>query len=172
MALLPTFVNILNTYSFCNLHDLSWGTKGLESSDGHGPKAGEGKNGNYKDAVAQRKAEEDRKKKEADIKDRMEGHFQFFRSCLLIFWLLSQMGFAYLVITFDTDGSYYLKYLFYVVAFFNCFRLVGSIAFLIIQAKLGVFKCCIRGVMKDRLNAKQKKNRQAQAMALPNGNPV
>lgn len=27
MAFLPSYINILNTYSFCNLHDLSWGTK-------------------------------------------------------------------------------------------------------------------------------------------------
>ncbi|KAI9472177.1 MAG: chitin synthase 1 [Benjaminiella poitrasii] len=26
--LLPTYVNILNVYAFCNIHDVSWGTKG------------------------------------------------------------------------------------------------------------------------------------------------
>ncbi|KAJ3329318.1 Chitin synthase, class 2, partial [Blyttiomyces sp. JEL0837] len=28
ILMLPTFVNILNVYAFCNLHDISWGTKG------------------------------------------------------------------------------------------------------------------------------------------------
>ena len=28
LLLLPSFVNILLIYSFCNLHDVSWGTKG------------------------------------------------------------------------------------------------------------------------------------------------
>lgn len=28
MLFLPSFVNILNVYAFCNLHDVSWGTKG------------------------------------------------------------------------------------------------------------------------------------------------
>ena len=28
--MLPTFINIIMIFSFCNLHDLSWGTKGLE----------------------------------------------------------------------------------------------------------------------------------------------
>ncbi|KAI8097825.1 chitin synthase 2 [Gilbertella persicaria] len=28
MFLLPTYVNILNVYAFCNIHDVSWGTKG------------------------------------------------------------------------------------------------------------------------------------------------
>ncbi|EQC33166.1 hypothetical protein SDRG_09152 [Saprolegnia diclina VS20] len=159
MCLLPTFVNILNTYSFCNLHDLSWGTKGLESSDGHGPKAGGG--GNYKDAAEAKKAEEARKKKEGEIKDKMEGDFQYFRSKLLIFWLLSQMGFAYLIISFDSvngqEGANYLKFLFYIVAGFNLFRLFGSTYFLLIEARICVEKMCIRGTMRDRLNAKKKK---------------
>ncbi|KAI8064971.1 chitin synthase 1 [Thamnidium elegans] len=28
MFMLPTYVNILNVYAFCNIHDVSWGTKG------------------------------------------------------------------------------------------------------------------------------------------------
>ena len=28
MLLLPSFVNILMVYAFCNTHDVSWGTKG------------------------------------------------------------------------------------------------------------------------------------------------
>jgi cellulose synthase/poly-beta-1,6-N-acetylglucosamine synthase-like glycosyltransferase len=26
--LAPSFTNVLNVYAFCNLHDVSWGTKG------------------------------------------------------------------------------------------------------------------------------------------------
>lgn len=33
LVLAPTFINILNVYSFCNLHDVSWGTKGSDSVD-------------------------------------------------------------------------------------------------------------------------------------------
>ncbi|KAJ1971277.1 hypothetical protein H4R35_005361, partial [Dimargaris xerosporica] len=28
ICLLPSFINILNVYAFCNIHDVSWGTKG------------------------------------------------------------------------------------------------------------------------------------------------
>lgn len=28
LLLLPSYVNILLIYAFCNLHDVSWGTKG------------------------------------------------------------------------------------------------------------------------------------------------
>ncbi|CAO3626245.1 unnamed protein product [Cunninghamella blakesleeana] len=31
ILLLPTYVNILNIYAFCNIHDVSWGTKGDNS---------------------------------------------------------------------------------------------------------------------------------------------
>ncbi|CDS10052.1 hypothetical protein LRAMOSA02729 [Lichtheimia ramosa] len=31
LLLLPTYVNILNVYAFCNTHDVSWGTKGDNS---------------------------------------------------------------------------------------------------------------------------------------------
>jgi len=34
MMLLPTYVNILMVYAFSNLHDTSWGTKGLENQAG------------------------------------------------------------------------------------------------------------------------------------------
>lgn len=33
MALAPSFTNVLNVYAFCNLHDVSWGTKGSDKAD-------------------------------------------------------------------------------------------------------------------------------------------
>ncbi|CAE6360610.1 unnamed protein product [Rhizoctonia solani] len=33
MLLAPSFTNVLNTYAFCNLHDVSWGTKGSDKAD-------------------------------------------------------------------------------------------------------------------------------------------
>ncbi|ORX38479.1 chitin synthase-domain-containing protein [Kockovaella imperatae] len=33
MLLAPSFTNILNVYAFCNLHDVSWGTKGSDRAD-------------------------------------------------------------------------------------------------------------------------------------------
>ncbi|KAF6752025.1 chitin synthase [Ephemerocybe angulata] len=33
LILAPTFINILNVYAFCNLHDVSWGTKGSDTVD-------------------------------------------------------------------------------------------------------------------------------------------
>jgi chitin synthase len=33
LLLAPSFTNILNVYAFCNLHDVSWGTKGSDKAD-------------------------------------------------------------------------------------------------------------------------------------------
>ncbi|CAO1630332.1 unnamed protein product [Parajaminaea phylloscopi] len=33
MLIAPSFINILNVYAFCNLHDVSWGTKGSDKAD-------------------------------------------------------------------------------------------------------------------------------------------
>jgi chitin synthase len=34
LFMIPTYINTFQIYSFCNMHDISWGTKGLESA-GH-----------------------------------------------------------------------------------------------------------------------------------------
>lgn len=33
LCLAPSFTNVLNVYAFCNLHDVSWGTKGSDKDD-------------------------------------------------------------------------------------------------------------------------------------------
>ncbi|WWD19088.1 hypothetical protein CI109_103546 [Kwoniella shandongensis] len=33
MLLAPSFTNVLNVYAFCNLHDVSWGTKGSDQAE-------------------------------------------------------------------------------------------------------------------------------------------
>ena len=32
-GLAPSFINVLNVFAFCNLHDVSWGTKGSDKAD-------------------------------------------------------------------------------------------------------------------------------------------
>ena len=33
LLIAPSFTNILNVYAFCNLHDVSWGTKGSDKDE-------------------------------------------------------------------------------------------------------------------------------------------
>jgi chitin synthase len=51
MLLLPTSVNTLQIYAFCNSHDVSWGTKGdnkAQAGEAHGHKAADGAKGGDK----------------------------------------------------------------------------------------------------------------------------
>ncbi|CAI5758352.1 unnamed protein product [Candida verbasci] len=44
VALSPTYINVLNIYAFCNIHDVSWGTKGVEMAKNLGSAKSFGKN--------------------------------------------------------------------------------------------------------------------------------
>jgi chitin synthase len=65
MFMLPTYMNIFAIYSFCNIHDISWGTKGNDdaSSGGHGgvgvdTSLGAGAGLDHEQAEANRKQQE------------------------------------------------------------------------------------------------------------------
>jgi chitin synthase len=87
--MLPSFVNIMIVYSFCNINDLSWGTKGLETGGG---------SGSVQDKIAEdkRKAKAAAEKKEADEKKKED--FQAFRSKMCGAWLVSNIGIGSVVL--------------------------------------------------------------------------
>nr|ADE62520.1 chitin synthase 1 [Saprolegnia monoica] len=130
-ALMPSFVNILMVYSFCNLHDLSWGTKGIDT--GHEHKS-DGAVGQYKDIVARQKALEAKKAEDARNQDELKKRFDSFRSNLLLIWVMSNM--AMVVICVNTIGAdSYLPFLYAFVAAFNGIRLLGCIGYLLYYAR-------------------------------------
>jgi len=107
--MMPTFFNIFSIYSFCNIHDISWGTKGIEEEELK-PVAGGG--GGAQGAVStdaeQRKADErqaallvERNKRNAKNmqkdKQLVEAEFKTFRSSLLMSWMASNALFSYVV---------------------------------------------------------------------------
>lgn len=103
--MLPTYINIMSIYSYCNVHDISWGTKGIEAA--HGAKSGDGKkkqvqqDDNRKrgdtvqlkadEVAAQIAAQRELSKKQylAKEKSAVEASFQAFRSYLVIAWIAS-----------------------------------------------------------------------------------
>ncbi|GLE06256.1 hypothetical protein PINS_up015498 [Pythium insidiosum] len=129
--MLPTFVNILGIYAYSNLHDLSWGTKGLESAGGHGP-AKPGHGANLKEIVAQQKRIEAEKQRAAREKEDVDNSFRAFRSTLLLFWLVTNGAWVYCMTNY-VSSSCYLKGLSYVVAVFNITRFVGATVFLLFR---------------------------------------
>jgi cellulose synthase/poly-beta-1,6-N-acetylglucosamine synthase-like glycosyltransferase len=122
--MLPTFINIFSIYSFCNVHDISWGTKGIEAA--HGPQGGDtGKKkvqrldeDRPRGETAQREADQkqliimqQREKSRQDNimrdKGQVEAEFQAFRSYLVIAWVASNAVYSSVIVSSlsSTDTS-------------------------------------------------------------------
>ena len=107
LLMAPSFINVLNVYAFCNLHDVSWGTKGSDKDDAlPAIKSKKEKTGEataetnvmkqrdidsafqetVKRTVAQ-KVKEDKKPE----KPSQDDENRQFRSRLVLFWLLCNM---------------------------------------------------------------------------------
>jgi cellulose synthase/poly-beta-1,6-N-acetylglucosamine synthase-like glycosyltransferase len=105
--MLPTFINIFAIYSYCNVHDISWGTKGIEAA--HGPDTGSKvvkkkavdddadrprgetaqREADAKQTVIAQKRELSKAKALAKEMGHINAMFQAFRSYLVIIWLAS-----------------------------------------------------------------------------------
>lgn len=130
--MLPSFVNILGVYAYSNLHDLSWGTKGLEAGSGHGSDKGTKGKGDIKAVLAAKKRQVLLAERAAAEKEDVDNSFRVFRSILLLTWLGTNSLWLYFMINF-VSSSCYLKYLAFVVAGFNTIRVIGSIVFLLLR---------------------------------------
>ncbi len=120
LLVMSSYVNILNVYSFCNWHDVSWGTKGSDKADAL-PSAQVTK-ADGKAAVI-----EEPDKPQADIdqqfeaivklalspfkepkveeKKTLEDSYKSFRTRLVLSWIFSNAGLA-VVITQDTFDKF------------------------------------------------------------------
>lgn len=107
MLFLPSFSNILNVYAFCNLHDVSWGTKGDNSAAALGgvsaTKNKDGKdtvevemitdhkdiNTNYEKFIKNLNEPRPNEKKKRDANTKMEDYFKNFRTRVVLSWIFS-----------------------------------------------------------------------------------
>ncbi|KAJ3327799.1 Chitin synthase, class 2 [Blyttiomyces sp. JEL0837] len=106
LFLLPSYVNILMVYAFCNLHDVSWGTKGdnVASGDLGTVKSSKGKDGKdvleievptdrndinagFEKHVQALKAPRPEEKKKRDAKTKQEDYFRTFRTNVILAWI-------------------------------------------------------------------------------------
>lgn len=109
MLLAPSFTNVLNVYAFCNLHDVSWGTKGSDKAEVL-PSVTTKKSKTDADVVEDVvKTDEDREKtfteivnravtklqvKEANEKPTMDDSNKTFRTRLVASWMLTNATLA------------------------------------------------------------------------------
>ena len=142
--MLPTFVNIFNIYSFANMHDISWGTKGLEEMEALKKSESVANRIKQSEGLARDQIAANKKlskvlqaravaitKNNNEEAAEAEAAFRKFRSFMLIIWLYSNLLFCYYIIKQPTSQKYYLPFLFVIASFFLTIRLVGSVIFLL-----------------------------------------
>lgn len=113
ICLAPSFTNVLNTYAFCNLHDVSWGTKGSDKADvlpsvsskkgtDDSPAVVEDMEKPQEDIDASFRETVDRAVKKIEVKDEpekptMDDSNRTFRTRLVACWMLSNATIAVLI---------------------------------------------------------------------------
>ncbi|KAJ6484988.1 glycosyltransferase family 2 protein [Mycena vitilis] len=108
LCLAPSFTNVLNVYAFCNLHDVSWGTKGSDKAEAL-PSVSSKKNeaeavvedtaNNQEDVDAAFKETVTRAITKVDVKEvpekpTMDDENKTFRTRLVAAWMLSNAALA------------------------------------------------------------------------------
>ncbi|KAG7660459.1 uncharacterized protein J8A68_006031 [[Candida] subhashii] len=105
VLLSPTYINVLNIYAFCNIHDVSWGTKGVEQAKDLGsaksvskdsdelimiaPGVEQEVNESYLDTLETLRAMEPEvpQPKKKNIKD--DAYYAFVRTMTVLVWMLT-----------------------------------------------------------------------------------
>ncbi|KAG0321254.1 Chitin synthase, class 1 [Dissophora globulifera] len=167
LCLMPSYVNVLNVYAFCNTHDVSWGTKGdsIDNMDlgavkaSTAPKEGaehevtvnmptgeNDVNQSYQaalDSLAQKGEEVVQKR---DAKTKQEDYYKAFRTRLVMLWCASNGLLVSLVTyggqrggisTYDVRSKGYLAFVLWSVAFLAAFRFVGCVAYIFLRLVSG-----------------------------------
>ncbi|KAG0067786.1 Chitin synthase, class 1 [Linnemannia elongata] len=164
LCMMPSYVNVLNVYAFCNTHDVSWGTKGdtidnmdlgaVKSSSKEGssgevtvdvPTEDTDINESYMKAVGSLREKTVETEQKRDAKTKQEDYYKAFRTRLVLLWCASN-GLLVSVVTYsgsnltgtyDTRSKAYLGFVLWSVAFLSAFRFVGSVAYIILRLVTG-----------------------------------
>ncbi|KAF9196745.1 Chitin synthase, class 1 [Haplosporangium sp. Z 27] len=153
LFMVPSYVNILNVYAFCNIHDISWGTKGdtsVPTDLGVAKKTAEGGvevdvptdsqdiNNAYDEALTSLSVKTVEVKQHRDEKTKQEDYYREIRTRVLLTWIMSNAFLVALVTStafgeFKTNSTVYLGIVLWSVAFLALFRFVGSVSYMILR---------------------------------------
>ncbi|KAF9584922.1 Chitin synthase, class 1 [Lunasporangiospora selenospora] len=157
LFMVPSYVNILNVYAFCNIHDISWGTKGdteVATDLGVAKKTDDGVevavptdshdiNNAYEEAVMALSVKTPEIKSHRDAKTKQEDYYREIRTRVLIAWIVSN---ALLVagvtstawgVDFRDMSATYLGVVLWSVAGLALFRFIGCIVYLLLRLANG-----------------------------------
>lgn len=116
LLLSPSYINVLNIYAFCNVHDISWGTKGAvakplgkiqSKEDGTvkmeipiSSKEIEANYNKYREVLDTPKPEE--KEDESSFEEKKTSYYAKVRSLVIIIWIMS--NFIIVAVVLETGG--------------------------------------------------------------------
>ncbi|CAN3356846.1 chitin synthase 2 [Diutina catenulata] len=155
ILLSPSYVNVLNIYAFCNIDDVSWGTKGDTGPSDLGsakvredgtfdvsiPVRQEEVNQSYLNQLEKIKAPQPKNNEKAPVSN--EDYYAFVRSMTVLVWMFSNFVIIAVVLeaagfdTFDADNNsagrakIFLTVILWIVAFMALFRFIGCTLYLI-----------------------------------------
>ena len=155
ILLSPSYINVLNIYAFCNIDDISWGTKGEVSAQDLGaakvredgtfdvniPVLKEEINQSYLNQLE--KIKKPLAEPEKGYEPTYEDYFAFIRSMTVLIWMITNFVIVALVLQtggidqFDSGLSQqsrsevFLTVILWMVAFMALFRFIGCVLYLI-----------------------------------------
>ncbi|KAF9102390.1 Chitin synthase, class 1 [Mortierella sp. AM989] len=163
LCMVPSFINVLNVYAFCNTHDVSWGTKGdtIETMDLGAVKAtSDAKTGemivdvpvedkdindNYQYALDSLQEQTEAAPQKPDAKTEQEDYYKAFRTQLVLVWCASNALLVSIIRyggeertdIYNGRSKVYLGFVLWSVALMSAFRFVGSAAYVILRLVSG-----------------------------------
>lgn len=156
--LTPAYINILNTYAFCNTHDVSWGTKDIFENIpylGHVKTKADQTTAEvllpeqkdvgylYEESFRNlQKKEPNKGKKVVDPKTRQEDYYRNFRTRLVVCWIFTNLILVIVICTVDNLGrlgsfddrtNAYMSFILWSVAGLSVFRFIGSCTYRVLS---------------------------------------
>lgn len=106
LILVPTYINVLNVYAFCNTHDITWGTKGDDKAeqlpsanlkpggkvDVNIPTDDGDLNAQFDAEIRKFGLKAPEEKREFSASEIQEDYYRGFRSRVVLFWIVCNFG--------------------------------------------------------------------------------